>query len=167
MVYIISAVHKPGHLSSELGNPQILFNSWFKWRAIPFTHTWPIVFSSVSFLMIFPMRKILSIWKKKFFFITILHFKRCKVIESELWKSLFQNIYSSCCIQVFCPHVCQHTTHIHGLQKSEEGVRFPGSGVAHGCELSLGSLKEHHQMPPLLYNRYHHTHHDLDRAFHT
>lgn len=63
--------------------------------------------------------------------------------------------------------VCQDTMHTHCLQKSEEGVRSPGSGVTHGCELPLGTLEEHHQMPPLLCNRYHHTHHDLDRAFHT
>lgn len=59
--------------------------------------------------------------------------------------------------------VSTHYT-IHCLQKSDEGVRSSGSGVTRGCELPLGALKEHHQMPPLLYNRYHH---DLDRAFHT
>lgn len=104
---------------------------------------------------------------EKVIFITILHFKRCKVIETELWKCPVKNICSSwICTGVSPASVCRHTMHTHCLQNSEEGVRSPGSGVTHGCELPLGALKEHHQMSPFLCKWYHRNYHDLDRAFH-
>lgn len=164
---IISAVHKTGHLRSELGNQQILFSSWLWWRAIPFAHTWWIVFFLSFVSDDLPNEEDFRDFREKVIFITILHFKRCKVTESKLWKCPVKIIYSSwICMGVSPASVSRRTMHTHCLQKSEEGVRSPGSGVTHGCELPLGALEEYHQMSPFLCNWYHHNYHDLDRAFH-
>lgn len=62
-------------------------------------------------------------------------------------SKLFLNVFYFCVYEYF---TCMHVHHVHSwcLQKAEEGIGFPGTGVAedyellHGCrELDLASLQ--------------------------